>query len=110
MKLAIVGSRSCPRIDISTFFPFVPDTIVSGGAVGADTIAKEYALTHNISLLEFLPEYEKYGRRAPILRNIKIVDNCDFLIAFWDGKSSGTKFTIDYARKQGVPNKVVRIL
>lgn len=109
MKLAIVGSRNCPRIDISTHFPFVPDTIISGGAAGADTLAKEYALMNNIPLTEFFPDYKKFGRRAPILRNIKIVDNCDFLIAFWDGKSRGTKFTIDYAIRIGVQYKVIEI-
>lgn len=109
MKLAIVGSRCCPRIDISTHFPFVPDTIISGGAKGTDTLAKEYALTNNIPLVEFLPEYEKYGKRAPILRNIQIVDNCDYIIAFWDGYSRGTKFTIDYAKKRGIPIRIILV-
>ena len=109
MKLAIVGSRNCPRINIASFLPFVPDAIVSGGAIGADSYAKEYALKNDIALVEFLPDYRKFGKKAPILRNIQIVDNCDFLLAFWNGTSRGTKFTIDYAIKQGVPVKVVEI-
>lgn len=108
-RLAIVGSRSCPHLDIASFLPFVPDTIVSGGARGADTLAKEYAVRNNILLIEFLPEYDRYGRRAPLMRNIQIVDNCDFLLAFWNGTSRGTKFTIDYAVKRGVPYRVVSI-
>lgn len=105
-----MGSRSCPPLDIASFLPFVPDTIVSGGARGADTLAKEYAVRNDIPLIEFLPEYDRYGRRAPLMRNIQIVDNCDFLLAFWNGTSRGTGFTIDYAIKRGVPYKVVSIV
>lgn len=108
-RLAIVGSRDCPPIDITPHLPFVPDTIVSGGAKGVDTYAKEYAIKNNIPIVEYLPQYGKYGRQAPIMRNIQIVENCDFLLAFWNGKSRGTKFTVDYAIKRKVPYKVVRI-
>lgn len=109
-RLAIVGSRSCPLIDIASHIPFVPDMIVSGGARGADTLAREYAIKNNIPLIEYLPEYDRYGRRAPIMRNIQIVDNCDYLLAFWNGSSRGTKFTIDYAVRRGIPYKVVSIV
>ena len=108
-RLAIVGSRTCPPIDITPFLPFVPETIVSGGALGADTYAKEYAIENDIPLIEFLPDYKKYGKSAPIIRNMQIVDNCDFLLAFWNGTSRGTKFTTDYAEKHGVPYKIIRI-
>lgn len=108
-RLAIVGSRNCPPIDIASFLPFSPTAIVSGGARGADTYAKEFAEKNNLPLVEYLPHYKKHGRQAPILRNIQIIENCDFLIAFWDGLSRGTKFTIDYARKKGVPYTVIPI-
>lgn len=107
MRLAIIGSRNCPPIDIAPYLPFVPDKIVSGGAKGADTYAKEYALKNGIPIIEFLPDYKKYGRKAPLIRNMQIVDNCDFLLAFWNGTSRGTKFTVDYAEKRGVPIKMV---
>lgn len=106
-RLAIVGSRDCQPIDIASHIPFVPNTIVSGGALGADSYAKEFALANDIPIVEFLPDYKKYGRNAPILRNIQIVENCDYLLAFWNGTSRGTKFTIDYAEKRGVPFKVI---
>lgn len=109
MKLAIIGSRTCPPIDIAAHLKYIPDTIVSGGAIGADTYAKEFAIKHNLKLIEFLPDYEKYGRKAPLVRNKLIVENCDCLIAFWDGKSRGTKYTLDYATKLGKPTKIVQI-
>lgn len=109
MRLAIIGSRSCPPIDIASYLPFVPDIIVSGGAKGADTYAKEYALENDIPIVEFLPDYGEYGRKAPLIRNIQIVDNSDFVLALWNGTSRGTKFTIDYAEKRGVPFKVYMV-
>ena len=107
MKLAIIGSRTCPPIDIEAPLKCIPDTIISGGAKDADTYAHEFAQMHNLKLIEFFPDYEKYGRTAPLVRNKLIVEECDCLIAFWDGESRGTKFTIDYAQKQGKPIKIV---
>lgn len=108
MKLAIIGSRTCPAIDIEQYLKYIPDTIVSGGVKDADTYAREFAHKHNLKLIEFLPEYDKYGRTAPLVRNKLIVEEC--LIAFWDGKSRGTKYTIDYAKQQGKPIKIVNYI
>ena len=109
MKLAIIGSRNCPPIDIEAQLKYIPDTIVSGGARGADSYARDFAQKHNLNLIEFLPEYDKYGKGAPLIRNKLIVEACDCLMGFWDGKSRGTKFTLDYARQLGKPIKIVQI-
>ena len=109
MKLAIIGSRNCPPIDLEAHLKYIPDTIVSGGAKGADTYAREFAQKHNLKLIEFLPEYDKYGKGAPLVRNKLIVDNCDCVLAFWDGKSRGSKFTLDYAKEKNKPIKIVQI-
>ena len=109
MKLAIIGSRTCPPVDIESYLKYIPDTIVSGGAKGVDTYAKEFAIKHNLKLIEFLPDYEKYGRKAPLERNKLIVDECDCVLAFWDGTSRGTKFTIDYAKEKNKPIKIILI-
>jgi len=78
-----------------------PDIIVSGGASGTDSMARRYAQENSIKLVEHLPDYDKFGKGAPLLRNKSIVKDSDHVIAFWDGLSSGTRFTIDYAQKQG---------
>ncbi len=109
MKLAIIGSRNCPPIDIEAHLKYIPDTIISGGAKGADTYAREFAQKHDLKLIEFLPEYDKYGKGAPLVRNKLIVENCDCVLAFWDGRSRGTKFTLDYAREKNKPIKIVQI-
>ncbi len=109
MKLAIVGSRTCPQIDIEKYLDETPDTIISGGAIGADTLAHEYALKKGIKFIELKPDYKSHGKIAPLVRNRLIVDECDSVLAFWDGKSKGTKFVIDYATKMNKPVKTVYI-
>lgn len=45
-----------------------------------------------------------YSRASYFKRDKYMVDNCDILLAVWDGvQAGGTWLTIDYARKQGVP-------
>lgn len=109
MRLAIIGSRDCGQIDIASHIETRPDVIVSGGARGIDTLARQYAKVRGIELIEFLPDYESYGRRAPLVRDREIVDDCDSVLAFWDGKSRGTKYTMDYARRRGKPVRVIPI-
>ena len=94
MKLAIVGSRNLEKIDVEAYLPQGVCEIVSGGARGIDAIAREYAQRHGIPITEFLPEYARYGRAAPIKRNQSIADYADEAIAFWDGTSKGTADTI----------------
>ena len=106
MKIGIVGSRNITEINIEQYV-FDCDEIVSGGAVGVDRLAAEYAQKTGIVLVEFLPQYELYGRAAPIVRNKQIVDYADKIVAFWDEKSKGTLSVIRYARKVGKPCDVI---
>ncbi len=106
MKVAVIGSRSLYVSDLEKYLPTNTTEIVSGGAIGVDTSAREYSLSHGIKLTEFLPEYEKYGRSAPLKRNITIIEYADIVLAFWDGQSRGTKFVIDNCHRLGVEVKV----
>ena len=84
------------------------EEIVSGGAVGVDSCAAAYAKRNGLKLTEFLPQYERYGRVAPIIRNREIVDHADKILIFWDGKSRGTLSVIQYAQKTGKPYEIIR--
>lgn len=106
MRVAIVGSRNL-LVDIEKYIPKNITELVSGGARGIDTLAEQWADRNNIPKLIIKPDYDKYGRSAPIRRNRTIVDTADFILAIWDGKSRGTKFTIDYAKERGIPVQVV---
>ena len=103
MKIAVVGSRNLTIQNLEKYIP--PDTteIVSGGAKGVDTSAREYALANGIKLTEFLPNYKKYGRSAPLKRNLEIIKYADMVLVFWDGQSRGAKFVIDNCNKMGIP-------
>lgn len=107
MKVAVIGSRNIVVDNIGLYLPGGVTEIISGGAKGVDTCAADYAKAQGIPLLLFLPQYKLYGRAAPFIRNRAIVDEADMVLAFWDGKSSGTKYTMDYARKLG--KKVVLV-
>ncbi|MBQ8253942.1 MAG: hypothetical protein IJY94_00370 [Clostridia bacterium] len=100
MKIAIIGSRGITDIDVGKYVTD-SDEIISGGAVGVDACAEEYARANGLKITVFLPEYERYGKGAPIVRNKRIVDHADKVIAFWDGRSRGTLSVIKYAEKVG---------
>lgn len=109
MKTAIIGSRGITDVDIGAYLPEGTDEIVSGGAKGVDTLVREYAEKHGIRLTEFLPDYARYKRGAPLKRNEQIIEYADCIIAFWDGSSKGTKYVIDRAEKIGKDVRVVII-
>ncbi|MGN0447053.1 MAG: SLOG family protein [Acutalibacteraceae bacterium] len=106
MKIAVIGSRNLTVNDLGKYLTEDVTEIVSGGAKGVDLCAREYARVNKIKLTEFLPEYEKYGRGAPLKRNLQIIDYADLILAFWDGKSKGTKYVIDNCKKR---NKKVSV-
>lgn len=106
MKVAVIGSRGLTVSDLGRYLPENTTEIVSGGAKGVDTSARECAKSNGIKLTEFLPEYTRFGRSAPLKRNITIIEYSDIVLAFWDGKSRGTKFVIDNCRKLGVEVRV----
>lgn len=106
MKVAIIGSRGLVT-DVSEYIPKETTEIISGGAVGIDKCAEEYAKKNNIKITVIKPNYKEFGRRAPLIRNLEIIDKADLVIAFWDTKSNGTRFVIEKCRQR---EKNIRIL
>ncbi len=103
MKIAIIGSRNLIFHDFDDFIPQVCTEIVSGGAEGIDTCARLWAEKKGLIYTEFCPDYERYGRAAPMIRNRLIVDYADAVLAIWDKKSKGTEYAVKYAQRQGKP-------
>lgn len=85
------------------------DTVVSGGAKGVDALGEQYAIEMNLSLHIYYADWEKNGRAAGPIRNRKMAENADALIAIWDGQSRGTKNMIETATKLGLIVYVKRI-
>ncbi len=109
MKTAVIGSRGLFVKDLGKYLPEGTDEIVSGGARGIDTCARLYAKNNGLKLTEFLPEYDKYRRGAPLRRNLQIIDYADEVIAFWDGMSHGTSHVIESCKKIGKKVTVIII-
>jgi predicted Rossmann fold nucleotide-binding protein DprA/Smf involved in DNA uptake len=107
MKLAIIGSRGLRIDNLDKYIGEDVTEIVSGGARGVDSDAETYAEAIEMKLTVFLPDYRRYGRGAPIVRNRQIVEYADEVLAFWDGSSKGTEFVINYCKKQGKKITVV---
>lgn len=73
--------------------------ILSGGCRGADQLGERFAKEQGWKTEYHIPEWEKCGRAAGPLRNKRMIEKCDAVICFWDGKSRGTGSLIQYARK-----------
>ena len=100
--ILICGSRSIKNLQISRYIrPESCAAIVHGGAMGTDAIADSWAKANDIETVVYKPNYKVYGKRAPLVRDEEMVEFADVTIAFWDGKSRGTKYTFDYAKKLG---------
>lgn len=87
--------------------------IVHGGARGADSLANKYAKDRNYKTKVFLPDWNRYGKKAGILRNIEMFEYISKYqnigcVVFWDGKSRGTANGIKLAQKYNTPLRVVR--
>ena len=82
--------------------------IVCGMANGADTLGETYAKERGHTVCYFPAEWNTYGRAAGYMRNAKMAQNADALVAFWDGKSRGTKHMIDIAKWHKLDIRVVR--
>ncbi len=106
MRVAVVGSRGLQVENLGDYLPPETTEIVSGGAKGIDACAREYAQQQGLKLTEYLPDYSRYGRAAPLKRNITIIENADLVLAFWDGTSRGTKYVIDNCKKRNIPVKI----
>lgn len=81
-------------------------TIVHGGARGPDTQAG-LMLADDAKIEVFPADWDGLGRSAGYMRNMEMLDsNVDRVIAFWDGKSRGTKHTINEAWRRGIPVRI----
>lgn len=82
--------------------------IISGHASGADALGERYAQERGFLLETYPADWKVLGKADGPIRNAKMAEVADALIAFWDGKSRGTKNMIDTATKRGLKVAVVR--
>ena len=78
-------------------------TVVSGAAIGADTLAVKYADEHSKQKLIYPANWSKYGRAAGPIRNKLICECSDVILAFPTTDSIGTYDTIRQAKAFDIP-------
>jgi hypothetical protein len=102
MKVIVAGSRNITKYAIVEKAiqdsGFDVTEIVSGGARGVDTMGETWAVKRGIKIQRFPAEWEKYGVSAGPIRNSKMAEYGEALIAIWDGVSKGTKNMIQCAK------------
>jgi len=81
--------------------------IISGGASGADKLGECFAKSYDLPITRFPADWSKHGKSAGPIRNLQMAEYADELVAFWDGKSRGTKNMIDTATKLNLKVHVV---
>ena len=120
INLGIVGSRN--YVDYESFKAHIVETlnkwditptniesVVSGGARGADSLAERWAKENDISTTVFKPDWKTLGKKAGILRNTDIVNGSSHIIAFPMKDSIGTWDSIRKSLKKGIPTKVIKV-
>jgi hypothetical protein len=74
--------------------------VVCGGATGADECGRLWAIKNGFKPIMFpvtKDEWNRFGKKAGPMRNQKMADYAEQLVAFWDGESRGTKDMINKA-------------
>ena len=109
MKLLIAGSRTITEEYFNDCIKQIPikdiDLIITGGASGVDTFGYKWAKRNNIKTQVVYPDWKQYGKAAGPIRNKQMVDMLnvgDMVFIIWDGKSKGTKNTINLTKKFNV--------
>lgn len=111
MKVIIAGSREITDQNVVSqaiiSSSFVVSEVVSGTARGVDQLGEKEALKLGIPIKQFPADWNRWGKAAGYYRNQEMAEYADALIAIWDGKSRGTKDTIERAEKAGIPVEII---
>lgn len=123
MRVIISGGRTyddydylCEKMD-EILAPYKDNyniEIITGYAVGVDRMGDKYAMTHGYTSHVIPALWNKYGEDAGHIRNMEMGKfakrtTMNLLVAFWNGKSRGTKDMIDYAETIQIPTKIIEV-
>ena len=121
MRIVIAGSRGFEdyalleqTLGLILDEQIEPVELVSGHAKGADLLAETYAKENGLPIRIIKPDWKAYRRAAGPIRNRQMLDyakeESPLVVAFWDGKSKGTRNTIETAKSLGIPVKTILFL
>ncbi len=105
MRVAIVGSRHFSDLGrVTEYVKSLPAraSIITGSASGVDATATKAAREKDVSVQVIPASFDELADPArAAARNQRLVDACDVLVAFWDGRSQGTRTTVERALDSG---------
>lgn len=109
MRVIVCGSRHYGNREhvfatLRTVLADHPDvTIIQGGALGVDAIAKSFAEEYEIPCEQYDAQWGIYGKAAGPIRNRRMLEegNADYVIAFMTGAGPGTKNMVRQAIEHG---------
>lgn len=113
MRTIVAGSRS-----ISDYIlveraiqesRFEITKVISGHARGVDRLGELWARKHKIPIQRFLPDWERYGKSAGVIRNTEMAKVAQGLILVWDGQSAGSAHMLRIARERGLKMYVLEV-
>ena len=114
-RLIVAGGRDfdnypalCKKLDFLLKNVYNDIQIVCGMARGADRLGEQYAKERGYQIRYFPAEWDGDGKGAGFIRNTKMAENADALVAFWDGKSKGTEHMIKTANEKKLDVRVIR--
>lgn len=121
MRVIVTGSRewsdpnAARKLISDRLYRLVIETgeypvIVHGAARGADRFAEQEAQKAGLLVEAHPADWERHGKSAGFIRNAEMINlGADLVLAFWNGKSNGTKHTVELAEKAGIPVEVLSL-
>ena len=112
MNIAVIGSRDFKDRELvekklAKELTNINVEVITGGARGVDIWVEEFC-KKNCTPYKIIRPRNPSNKLDYLFRNVEIITLADKIIAFWDGKSKGTKFVIDYAKARGKDIEVIK--
>lgn len=109
-RIGVVGSREFKNYAqlehaVKEYITTNDDELVSGGAIGADSMAQRFAKENGFDIMIRYPKYKVFGKPATFIRNEKIARSSDIVLAFYQKgrfQEGGTANTAYWANKLGI--------
>jgi predicted Rossmann fold nucleotide-binding protein DprA/Smf involved in DNA uptake len=105
VKVAIVGSRHfADTVRVADYVNSLPPraSVITGSASGVDAAVTKAARARGIAVQVISASFDEMADASKsAARNQRLVDACDVLVAFWDGRSQGTRNTVERALDSG---------
>ena len=109
IKLSVLGTRDFTdremleeELSAESF-----DVLVTSGKLGADRMAQDFALDHDIPAQVILADYAAHGSEASHRRNLMMIEQSNRVIVFWDRNKRSTFRYLDFIKERGISFKTV---